>query len=146
MDYQKIKEALAARNISIKRFAEEKLGMTEAGFHQAMKNNTLKVRDLERICELLDLKVWYWYSEDIQEFFDESHYQRRENEKLREELIATQSKAIELLENEIKRVRLELMEAKVILSNQGTGKVKVIGKLAGQVKRIKSPRQKDLAN
>jgi len=49
MEYRKIKEALASKNISIKRFAEEKLGMTEAGFHQAMKNNTLKVRDLEKI-------------------------------------------------------------------------------------------------
>ncbi|HNS47177.1 MAG TPA: helix-turn-helix domain-containing protein [Bacteroidales bacterium] len=146
MEYRKIKEALASKNISIKRFAEEKLGMTEAGFHQAMKNNTLKVRDLEKICELLDLKVWYWYNEDIQKFFDENHRAKREYEKLREELIITQSKTIELLEIEIQRIRKELLEAEIKLSNQELKTEKVIGKLSNPVKRIKKQAQKDLIN
>ncbi len=146
MEYRKIKEALASKNISIKRFAEEKLGMTEAGFHQAMKNNTLKVRDLEKICELLDLKVWYWYNEDIQKFFDENHRAKREYEKLREELIITQSKTIELLEIEIQRIRKELLEAEVKLSKQELKTEKVIGKLSNPVKRIKKQAQKDLIN
>ena len=146
MDYRKIKEALTSKNISIKRFAEEKLGMTEAGFHQAMKNNTLKVRDLEKICELLDLKVWYWYNEDIQKFFDENHRAKREYEKLREELIITQSKTIELLEIEIQRIRKELLEAEVKLSKQELKTEKVIGKLGNPIKRIKKQAQKDLIN
>ena len=120
--------------------------MTEAGFHQAMKNNTLKVRDLEKICELLDLKVWYWYNEDIQKFFDENHRAKREYEKLREELIITQSKTIELLEIEIQRIRKELLEAEVKLSKQELKTEKVIGKLSNPVKRIKKQAQKDLIN
>jgi DNA-binding Xre family transcriptional regulator len=108
MDYQKIKQTLAERNISIKRFAEERIGMTEAGFHLAMKHNTLKVRDLEKICSELDLKVWYWFEEEMPELMNGNRLQYSQLTKMKEELIRSQMRTIELLEKEVKRLEAEL--------------------------------------
>ena len=64
MKYNKLKLAIKEKGYSISKLAQE-IGLTEAGFHQAIKNNTLKVRDLENIAILLDLP--------IASFFDESN-------------------------------------------------------------------------
>jgi len=51
-----------------------------------------------------------------------------------------------LLEIEIQRIRKELLEAEIKLSNQELKTEKVIGKLSNPVKRIKKQAQKDLIN
>jgi DNA-binding Xre family transcriptional regulator len=117
MDYQKIKQTLAERNISIKRFAEERIGMTEAGFHLAMKHNTLKVRDLEKICNELDLKVWYWFEDAMPELTNGNRLQYSQLIKLKEELIRSQAKTIELLEKEVKRLEAEMEKISKDASN-----------------------------
>ena len=64
MDYSKIKKIITEKNLRVKQFIEDKIGMTEGGFYQAIKNNTLKIRDLEKISEVLGLPMSYWWADD----------------------------------------------------------------------------------
>jgi hypothetical protein len=48
MEYSRLKGYIKASGHSIKHVAEQ-IGLTEAGLHAAIQNNTLKVRDLEAI-------------------------------------------------------------------------------------------------
>ena len=64
MDYSKIKKEIVRNNYSVKGFVIEKIGMSEDGFYKALKNNTLKIRDLEKISEALGLPLSYWWADD----------------------------------------------------------------------------------
>lgn len=64
MDYSKIKKAITHNNYRLRDFIIEKIGMTEGGFYHAIKNHTLKIRDLEKISEALNLPMTYWFKEE----------------------------------------------------------------------------------
>jgi len=56
MNYNKIEELRKSKGIA-KKFMLEHLGMSRPGFDTALKNKTLKVRDLEKIAEILGVSV-----------------------------------------------------------------------------------------
>jgi transcriptional regulator with XRE-family HTH domain len=56
LNYSRFKNVLEVQKITLK-FVAEKIGMTSHGLSAAFKNNTLKVRDLQSISEVLDVPV-----------------------------------------------------------------------------------------
>ncbi len=52
MKKNKIKQEIKNKKFTIEE-AAEKIGMTRTGLGQALSNESLKVRDLEKLCELL---------------------------------------------------------------------------------------------
>lgn len=63
MNYNKIEELRKSKGIA-KKFLLEQLDMSRPGFDTALKNKTLKVRDLERIAEILNVPVISFFSEE----------------------------------------------------------------------------------
>lgn len=62
MDYSKIKRISQAKKVTIKSLAE-KIGMTEHGLHASIRNNSLKIRDLEKIADVLNIPVVHCFNE-----------------------------------------------------------------------------------
>lgn len=56
MNYNLIKITAEKSSIAIKHIAEE-IGMSETGLHAAIRNETLKIRDLENIAKVLSVPV-----------------------------------------------------------------------------------------
>jgi DNA-binding Xre family transcriptional regulator len=53
-------KALEAKQISIKKLAAE-IDMTEQGFYKMLKNDSVKVATLERIAEVLELPITFFF-------------------------------------------------------------------------------------
>jgi transcriptional regulator with XRE-family HTH domain len=126
LDYNKIKKLIALKNISIKRFFEEQIGMTENGFHQAVRNHTLKVRDLEKISRELGVPVSYWFEEDENVPIENAAAERGIDylpayRDMREELIITQRKMIDYLEQDNNRLKNELNKCLEEMHGRGVG-------------------------
>lgn len=62
MNYSKIKLELERRGITIKEFCRE-VDITEQGLHQMIRKGSMKVDILERISEVLDVPISYWFDE-----------------------------------------------------------------------------------
>jgi len=63
---KELKRISSEKNISLKILAE-KIGMTEAGFHQSMNKNTLRLDKLFKICEVLEITPADILEKEIQE-------------------------------------------------------------------------------
>jgi transcriptional regulator with XRE-family HTH domain len=63
MILNRIKFLCEQNKISVKDLATE-IGVTEAGFYGFFRNNTLKVRELEKIAEKLNVSVASFFSEN----------------------------------------------------------------------------------
>ena len=71
MDYSYIDNIREEKRYT-KKMVCEKLGMTTNGYDRAIKNSTLKVRDLEKLAEILDVPVGIFFQESTkQNFFNE---------------------------------------------------------------------------
>jgi hypothetical protein len=123
LDYNKIKKEITSRNFSIKKFIEGKIGLTENGFYMAVKNDTLKVRDLEKISRALELPMTHWFEDDTSDLtareeriwneFSKSHEKQLLKEQLQqimrsEIIIENQEKKLKEFEDELKKCREEL--------------------------------------
>ncbi len=62
MNYGKIKLELSQRGIEIKEFCKD-LGISEQGFHQMIRNRSMKVEVIEEISRILHLPITYWFDE-----------------------------------------------------------------------------------
>jgi len=62
LDYNKLKSLIKDRGLTLLKVSSG-IGLTETGFYQAIKNNTLKVRDLEKISKILELPVSSFFEE-----------------------------------------------------------------------------------
>ena len=60
MNYYKIKIELENRGISVKDFCRQ-IDLTEQGFYQMIRNESMKVDVLERISEALSVSMSYWF-------------------------------------------------------------------------------------
>ena len=60
MNYHKIKSELEKRGIFVKDFCRQ-INLTEQGFYQMIRNESMKVDVLERISEALNVSVSYWF-------------------------------------------------------------------------------------
>lgn len=63
MIYSKIKKLLTDKNISVPQLAE-KIGMTKGGLYAAIENNTLSVKTLEKIAEVFEVPIIYFFEKD----------------------------------------------------------------------------------
>lgn len=62
MDYNKIKELCTARGLSIPQLAE-KIGVSKS-FYTSLKNETLSVSTLEKIADVLEVPISYFFSDE----------------------------------------------------------------------------------
>ena len=60
MNYYRIKLELEERGISVKSFCR-KINLTEQGFYQMIRNESMKIDVLERISEALGVSMSYWF-------------------------------------------------------------------------------------
>jgi transcriptional regulator with XRE-family HTH domain len=60
MNYNKLKEEIKLKKFTIEEIAS-KIGMTRTGLQLAFKEDTLKIVTLEKISEILNLPVYYWF-------------------------------------------------------------------------------------
>ena len=63
MNYSIIKELANEKNFSIRKLCL-KIGISEQGLHAAIRNNTLKIRDLEKIANVLGVNIEYFFKEN----------------------------------------------------------------------------------
>ena len=61
MNYYKIKIELERRGISIKDICRQ-IDVTEQGFYQMIRNESMRVDVLERISEALNVPISYWFN------------------------------------------------------------------------------------
>ena len=62
MDYSRIKSELEHKNLSIRELCF-KIDVTEQGLHQMIRNKSMKIEVLERISNVLELPVSYWFED-----------------------------------------------------------------------------------
>ena len=60
MNYYKIKIELEKRGLSVKDFCRQ-IDVTEQGFYQMIRNESMKVDVLERISAVLNVPISYWF-------------------------------------------------------------------------------------
>jgi transcriptional regulator with XRE-family HTH domain len=63
MNYSKLKEEIKLKKFTIEDVAS-KIGMTRTGLQLAFKEDTLKIVTLEKISDLLNLPVYYWFVDE----------------------------------------------------------------------------------
>ena len=63
MNYNKLKEEIKLKKFTIEDVAS-KIGMTRTGLQLAFKEDTLKIITLEKISDLLNLPVYYWFVDE----------------------------------------------------------------------------------
>ena len=94
----RLKKLLAERNITNKELCD-KIGMTEGGFYQSIKNNSFKVATYELISEVLNVPMTYWFMEEnpvAEGFHDDVKFQLQTITYLQEKVVDLNEK-IELL-------------------------------------------------
>jgi DNA-binding Xre family transcriptional regulator len=70
MDYSYLKETIKTKKKSIKGIAEL-IEMSEQGLHSAFRNNTLKIKDLESICNVLKVSPCIFFIKENEKLFEE---------------------------------------------------------------------------
>ena len=65
MNYERIKRAAKEKKIAVRNLCA-KINLSEAGFYETIKNDTLKVRDLEKIAITLDVPIVYFFDEMVE--------------------------------------------------------------------------------
>ena len=63
MNYSKIKDELVRQNKTAKDLCND-LGVSEQGFHQMIRNRSMKIDILEKISEYFNVPVAYWFDDD----------------------------------------------------------------------------------
>jgi len=63
MDYSKIRLLMVQRNFSARKLARE-IGMSDVGFNTMMEKQTMKVEYLERLCDVFNVSVSYFFGEE----------------------------------------------------------------------------------
>ena len=104
MNYYNIRFELEKRGIFVKDFCRQ-INLTEQGFYQMIRNESMKIDVLERISEALDVPVSYW--------FDEKDYIPVENTdtsqiKVEKKEEPISSKHIDAVTNELNKLLKEL--------------------------------------
>ena len=61
--YEKIKKLLNSRSMTINELCKQ-VEMTERGFHAAVKNNSLKLKTVESIADVLQVPISYFFDEN----------------------------------------------------------------------------------
>lgn len=109
MNYNRLKSLIAQKNLSIEQ-AANKIGITAGGFHAMVKNNTMTIKNLESILELVESDITSFFTKNYPTNDNASLLSETQILKIEEmkELIVTQKKLIERLEKEVSRLEDEL--------------------------------------
>jgi transcriptional regulator with XRE-family HTH domain len=62
MDYSRIKTELDRKRMSLRDLCY-RIDITEQGLHQMIRNKSMKIEVLERISQVLELPVSFWFSD-----------------------------------------------------------------------------------
>ena len=106
MDYSKLKKIASENNYTLDRLAIE-IGMSVSGFHAAIRNNTLRVDNLEKAAELLKIDIVSFFNQTEKTIHTNCYNCEKykiENEHLKLQL-KDKEKIIYLLENEVKQLK-----------------------------------------
>lgn len=102
MDYNKLKKIISQKGFTIEKVCSL-IDMTTGGFHYSVKNDTLKVKDLERICDVLGINIISIFSEEDKQIVGYDLL-KNENDSFKKQL-KDKEKIITLLENEVKQLK-----------------------------------------
>lgn len=83
-----IKRIAAEKGIKLKHIAQT-INMTEAGFHHAIKNNTLKIEKLFQICEVLEISPGDLLNKEVDNIRVEKPGYGRNQKEMIEEVLST---------------------------------------------------------
>lgn len=67
MNYSKLKDEIRAQYQEIKLFFEKEsqtIGMTDGGFYQAVRNQSMKISTIELISQILKKPMAYWWEDE----------------------------------------------------------------------------------
>lgn len=82
MNYGKIKIELERRKITIKDFCR-KVDITEQGFHQMLRNESMRIDVLERMSQVLGVPISFWFNDnEINLGIQTKHIDVKEKEKI----------------------------------------------------------------
>jgi transcriptional regulator with XRE-family HTH domain len=119
LNYNKIKSLASENKISLKELAD-KINLSEQGLHSGIKKQTLSVTNLEKIAEVLEVPVSYFFEdkEDVKKIINNTNgniqvgQNNKSNAKTESEALAVCRKEIEGLkrENELLRKMVEMLE------------------------------------
>jgi transcriptional regulator with XRE-family HTH domain len=96
--HNKIKLLCGSKQISIKSLAIE-LGLTEQGFNKMFKKNSIKISQLDRIANILEVDICYFLKEDYENKPAPILPSQVQEPTYLYELLKSQSKIIENLTN-----------------------------------------------
>jgi len=106
----KIKKYLSKNSITID-VAAKSMGLTTGGFHQAVRNNTFKVRDIEKLSQYLSVPFCTWFpglNGDIDELYTkESVNDMIEREKFYQNLINQLTETNRMLVGKVSKLEQE---------------------------------------
>lgn len=103
MKYSKIKKLAKDKNISLKELAD-KINMTEGGFFQSFRNETLKVSALEKISDVLNVPINYFF-DDEKDFDNSNNGLLKDKIKELQSELSEKNKYIKVLEEHIELLR-----------------------------------------
>jgi DNA-binding Xre family transcriptional regulator len=99
MEYiEKIKFICKKKGITLKNLAEN-IGMTEGGFHLSVKNNTLKVDHLLKICSILEIDISDLFNKEFRHLANEPAAVYMNSNDLLKKILQN----IESIENQLKK-------------------------------------------
>lgn len=100
--YEKIKKLANNRSMTISELCH-KVGITESGFHAAVKNNSLKLKTIQIIAEVLEVPQSYFFEENQNNLSTNSSKSKTDSKKNNESyfyemLLAEKDKRIDFLQ------------------------------------------------
>lgn len=93
MNYNDLREVCASKKISIKELTEQ-IGYTRQGLQSALDNQTIELRKLKLLCEVLKISIYEFFKVENQ--INSNHTSNQDNT-----LINSLSREIELLKQQI---------------------------------------------
>ncbi len=93
MDYEKIKKDVRKNGYTIKEFSEA-IGMSDAGFHKAVREESFNMKTIQKMSEVLKKPVNYFFDDNNNFMFADSE-QKTKNELLLEQKVKSLEKVID---------------------------------------------------
>lgn len=101
MDYNELKQIAETKKIEVREIANE-LEMTTNGFRESIKNETIQLKKLRKLCELLHIHplLFFEVKKGVYLKTESSENKERENSQLREQL-SDKNEIIKMLREKI---------------------------------------------
>lgn len=113
MNYSKIKTLLEKRKITIQKLCDE-VGISTVGFHNIYNNKSIKVQTLEKIADVLQVPIKYFFEDETSDnpfFVNESTVTYGDNNKI----LINKNNEIKELKNENELLKNALKDKEKII-------------------------------